>query len=105
MPLTFVRKVVNFGTRNPDGNENELTFFTEHTFGRRITNAETVINGFRLKFTQGDRNLETIQVDTDAIIDSADRGTVTARIQVMLADKNADDPFSGWVTVVIFAEY
>ncbi len=105
MPVTFITKTVNFGTRNPKGNENQIDFFTEHTFGRRIVRAETVLNGFRLKFTNGDHHLETLQMDTDAIVDDRDRGTVTARIQIMLADKNADDPFRGWATVIIFAEY
>ncbi|MEM6720233.1 MAG: hypothetical protein AAF611_12985 [Bacteroidota bacterium] len=105
MPVTFKRKTVNIGTRNPRGNENQLQFFTEHTFGRKIIRAETVLNGYRLKFTNGDHHLETLQVDTDAIIDDANRGTVTARIELMLADYNADDPFKGWVTVVIFVEY
>lgn len=105
MPVTFISKYVKFSTRNPRGNEGHINFFTEHTFGRRILRAETVLNGFRLNFTQGDRHLETLQMDTDAIIDDIERGTVTARLQVMLADKNADDPFTGWATVVVFVEY
>ncbi len=105
MPTTFVTKTINIGTRNPNGNENSLDFFTEHTFGRRITRAATAINGFRFKFTNSDHHIETLQVDTDAIIDDAARGTVTARFQLMYADKNADDPVNMWATVVIFAEY
>jgi hypothetical protein len=104
MSIDFAHVHIDFPTFNPRGANQEQRFFGEHTFGRRIRKATAAINGFELYFTQSDHHFQNILVGCDAIIDDAQRGTVTARIKLKLADKNFDDPVDGWVTVVIFAD-
>ena len=104
MSIDFAQIHIDFRTFNPRGLNQEQRFFGEHTFNRRIRKATAAINGFELYFAESDHHFQTILVGCDAIIDDAERGTVSARIKLKLADKNFDDPVDGWVTVVLFVE-
>ena len=104
MSIDFTQVHIDFHAFNPQGRNEEIRFFGEHTFGRRVRKATAAINGFELYFTESDHNIRNILVGCDAIIDDAVRGTVTARIKLKFADKDYNDPVDGWVTVVLFVD-
>src|SRR5262245_10080005 len=104
MSIDFAQIYIDFPTFNTGGVNRETRFFGEHTFGRRIRKATAAINGFELNFTQSDHNIQSILVGVEAIIDDANRGTVTGRVKLKFADEGFDDPVDGWVTMIIFAD-
>jgi hypothetical protein len=50
----------------------------------------------------GDHHLNLMEADTDVISFSGDK--VNYRVEFELADKNFDDPYSGYITVLVIAE-
>ena len=73
-----------------------------YIFGSQVIRAGIAINGFSLDYSKGDHNVNTIEVDTDVI--SVTENTVRYRVECQLADKNFDDSYSGYITVLIIAE-
>ena len=104
MEVDFKYLHLKFDTKVPDG-ATRLRAFAEHTFGRPIAKAVAALNGFRLFYTQGDKHLAVIEADVDALIDNAEQGTVTARMEYMLGDRKRDDPIDGWISVIVFVQY
>jgi hypothetical protein len=74
------------------------------TFGSRVLNAGVALNGFKLDYdiVDGDHHLNLMEADTDLI--SISGNTVNYQVEFELADKNFDDPYSGYITVLVVAE-
>lgn len=71
-------------------------------FGGPVKRAETALNGFKLDYANDDRNINVIEVDTDVV--DIDGFEVKVRVECQYADKNFDDPYSGYVTLLTVAE-
>lgn len=71
-------------------------------FNSRVLRAGVALNGFSLDYANSDRNLNIMEADTDIL--SITQNTVRFRIECQLADKNFDDPYSGYVTAAVTAE-
>ncbi len=72
------------------------------TFDARVVTASVVLNGFRMDFAASDHHINVLQIDTD--MTGISGRTVNFRVQCQYADKNFDDPYSGYITVTIIAE-
>ncbi len=71
-------------------------------FGSRVLRAGVALNGFSLDFVAPDRPFNVIEADTDLL--SIEQNTVRFRVECQLADRNFDDPYSGYVTALVTAE-
>ena len=73
-------------------------------FNSRVIRAGAALNGFSLDFTaaNSDRHFNVMEADTDIL--SINQNTVRFRVECQLADKNFDDPYSGYVTTLVTAE-
>lgn len=72
-------------------------------FGRTLFRADVALQGFRLRFDNGDHHVleQEITLRVERVVDDA----VTLSAQVGLRDANGyDDPFSGFVQVLVIAE-
>lgn len=79
-----------------------LTSGDTHTFSRPVNSAFSVLNGFKMEFTDGDHELRSIEADTDIVeINGRD---VTFQTQMRLEDQNGDDSWRGYATVVVIAD-
>ncbi len=72
------------------------------TFGRPVLKASVALNGFKLDFTSSDHHINIVEADTDIV--SISGNTVNFRVECNYADKNSDDPYSGYVTALMIAE-
>ena len=72
------------------------------TFGRPVLKANVVLNGFKLDFASSDHHINIVEADTDIV--SISGNTVNFRVECNYADKNSDDPYSGYVTALVIAE-
>ena len=64
--------------------------------------AEVAIKGFRLQFTNGDRNIQVAQVETTGAVVSGDE--VQFSLLCQYADRLNDDEYSGSVDVLVIAD-
>ncbi len=71
-------------------------------FNSRVLRAGVALNGFSLDFVAPDRPFNVIEVDTDLL--STEQNTVRFRVECQLADRNFDDPYSGYVTALVTAD-
>lgn len=71
-------------------------------FNSRVLRAGVSLNGFRLDFAAPDRPFNLMEADTDIL--SINQNTVRFRVECHLADRNFDDPYSGYVTASVTAE-
>ena len=71
-------------------------------FNSRVLRAGVSLNGFSLDIAIDDRPFNVLEADTDIL--SIDQNTVRFRVECQLADRNFDDPYSGYVTALIIAE-
>ena len=74
----------------------------EVTFGSRVLSANVALNGFKLDFSNSDKHINIVEADVDR--SSISGNTVTIRVECNYADKNFDDPYSGYVTALVIAE-
>ncbi|MCZ6641197.1 MAG: hypothetical protein O7F71_06450 [Gammaproteobacteria bacterium] len=72
------------------------------SFDSPIIKANVAINGFKLDYASADHHINVIEADTDIV--SIDGGTVNFRVECNYADKNSDDPYSGYITALVIAE-
>lgn len=68
-----------------------------------ILRAEVALNGFAINYTNKDHHLRSLLIDTD-ILAIRNPNQIDFQIQVALTDKKPDDPFEGWVSVLVIAE-
>lgn len=71
-------------------------------FNSRVLRAGVALNGFSLNFVAPDRPFNVIEADTDVL--STTDNTVRFRVECQLADRNFDDPYSGFITALITAD-
>jgi len=68
-----------------------------------VIRAGVALNGFNLDFTGDvDRHINVVEADTDFV--SITGNTVNFEVQCQYADVNFDDPYGGYVTVLVVAE-
>ncbi|GGM35818.1 hypothetical protein GCM10012275_03830 [Longimycelium tulufanense] len=72
------------------------------TFGTNVIRAGVALNGFKLDYANSDHHINVLEADTDIV--SISGRTVTFRVEAQYADKNFDDPYSGYVTALVIAE-
>ncbi len=71
-------------------------------FNSRVIRAGVALNGFALDITRDDRPMNRVEADTDFV--SIAHNTVRFKVECSFADKNFDDPYSGYVTALVVAE-
>jgi hypothetical protein len=71
-------------------------------FNSRVIRAGVTLNGFNLDYVSDDHHINIAEADTDIV--SISGNTVNFQIECQYADRNFDDPFQGYVTVLVIAE-
>ncbi len=71
-------------------------------FGSPVVKASVAMNGFKLDYANSDHHINIVEADTDIV--SISGNIVSFRVECNYADKNADDPYSGYVTALVIAE-
>lgn len=69
-------------------------------FGSKVIRANIALNGFKLDCVNKDHNIAAVGTDIVSISGS----TVNFSVECNYADKNFDDPYSGYVTALVIAE-
>jgi hypothetical protein len=72
------------------------------TFDSRVIRAGVALKGFNLDYISDDHHSNVVEADTDIV--SISGNTVTFQVECNYADKNFDDPFQGYVNVLVIAE-
>ena len=72
------------------------------TFGSNVLKGTVAMNGFKLDYANADRPINIVEADTDIV--SISGKTVNFRVECNYADRNSDDPYSGYVTALVIAE-
>ena len=72
------------------------------TFGSPVKRASVALNGFKLDYASSDHHINIVEADTDLV--SVSGTTVNFRVECNYADKNFDDPYSGYVTALVIAD-
>jgi len=70
-------------------------------FNGPVRRAGVALNGFKFDYINDDHEANVIEVDTDVL--SVNGFEVTLRIECQYADKNFDDPYTGYVTALVIA--
>jgi len=100
MPLDLQQRRATFDARTGGPQSQDLTFVLDTTI--RIVGV--ALNGFDIGFTNGDHKLLRTQIDLDVI--SRIDNTAVVRVILSLRDASGDfdDPFSGFVDVLLIAD-
>jgi hypothetical protein len=72
------------------------------TFNSRVIRAGVALNGFALDYISDDHHINIAEADTDIV--SIAGNTVNFQVECHYADKNFDDPYQGYVTVLVIAD-
>jgi hypothetical protein len=72
------------------------------TFGSQVRRAAVALNGFNLDYVNSDHHINIVEADTDVV--SISGNTVTFNVECNYADQNFDDPYRGYVSVLVIAE-
>ena len=100
MALDFRRTRINFDpTRGREQNEMGAVVFS-----RNVRRADVAINGFDIRYTDGDHHL--LREKVDASIARISGTTVFVNVSYLLRDSsgNIDDRYQGSVDVLVIAE-
>lgn len=100
MALQFQRSRVSFDpTRGRVQTEPRTV-----SFQSRVRTAHVALNGFDVRYNNGDHHVleQTIDISDPTIANNA----VSFSVNLLLRDAsgNIDDPFSGWVDVLVIAD-
>jgi hypothetical protein len=100
MPIDFRRVRINFDPTT--GREQHETGAV--VFPSAVRRAEVAINGYSISYNNGDHHILTQKIDTN--VSRIDGGTVFVDVGFLLRDSsgNIDDPFSGFVEVMVIAD-
>ena len=100
MALEFQTVRINFPSRR----DAEQSINQTTNFSRNIRTVGAAINGFDVKFTNGDHHLLREKVDISPI--AVNGRTATFSVNMLLRDSsgNIDDPYSGFVDVMLIAD-
>jgi hypothetical protein len=72
------------------------------TFGSTVRSAGVALNGFQFNFDDEDHHIDIVEADTDFAGISGN--TVNFNVECNYSDKNGDDSYSGYVTVMVVAD-
>lgn len=72
------------------------------TFPSKVRTAQAALNGFKLDYADSDKHINVVEADVDRL--SISGSTVEVRVECSYADRNFDDPYSGYVTALVIAE-
>jgi hypothetical protein len=98
MPVDFREVMVSV----PSGTGHRV-FERSVFFNSNVSRANVALNGFSLDFTQpGDRHINVLEAETNIV--SISGSLVTFNVHSQYADVNFDDPYHGWVTVLVIAD-
>jgi len=101
VPIGFKRERVNFPAITGEENEKDVTI----DFPKTVLAAESFINGFKVGFVNTDKPLREIHVNTHATFEGDDDNVkVTVRLGLRDNSGTFDDPYKGFVDVVVVAE-
>jgi len=73
-------------------------------FDRPVRVAEVVLNGFDISFDNGDHHFKRLAIDCN--LNSIMTNLVNFQVHTLLRDDsgNIDDPYGGWVEVMVIAD-
>jgi hypothetical protein len=74
------------------------------TFSRNVRTVGAAINGFNLTFNNGDHHLLQAKVDINPLTVRDRTVTFTVNLLVRDGSGNIDDPYSGYVDVLLIAD-
>ena len=108
---------VDFRTRSlnlPGGSGTKKVFGTVQ-FPTNVSRAELMLNAFKVDFADDDHHINVMEIDTDlgghppAPVEqqpppAIEGGKVRFTVTCQYADKNFDDAYAGYVTVVVLAD-
>ena len=100
MALEFQTVRVNFPSRR----DAEHSINRTTTFSRNIRTVGAAINGFDVTFNNGDHNFLREKVDISPISVSGRTATFTVNMLLRDSSGNIDDPYSGFVDVMLIAD-
>ena len=72
------------------------------SFTSSVLSAGIALNGFDLRYDDGDENLLLVEADTD--ITSVSGSTVNFRVECNLRDNSGSESYSGYITALIIAD-
>jgi hypothetical protein len=72
------------------------------TFNSNVRSAGVALNGFKLDYSDSDHHINLLEADTDIV--SINGTTVRFNVECDYADKNFDDSYGGYVTVMVVAD-
>lgn len=100
MPIDFQRQRAVFPSKSGGGQSVELSF----VFPGPVIQAESAINGYSIGFSESDRHIYRVKVDT--AVTSISSNVVKVRVDYLLRDSsgNIDDPFEGYVDVLVIVD-
>ncbi len=68
------------------------------------TSVDAAIKGFSLDYTKKDHHINLAAIDVDILSVRPELGEVEFLVQVLYGKKNLDDPYTGFVNVLLIAE-
>jgi hypothetical protein len=97
MPIAFRTRQVSIpsGTGRREINDSV-------SFGSPVRSAALALNGFQVDYVNSDHHINVVEIDTD--LSSISGNDVHFRVQADYADKNFDDPYRGYVEVLVIAD-
>jgi hypothetical protein len=99
MPVTFQTANIDI----PPGVARQRTFSDSVTFGSRVRRAAVALNGFKLDFVGDiDRHINVLEANADLV--NVFGNSVNFSVTCQYADFNFDDPYQGFITVLVIAE-
>ena len=97
MPLAFRYPSITVpsgtGRRSIDGSV---------TFNSTVRSAGVALNGFKLDYDNLDHHINFVEADTDIV--GITGNTVQFKVECDYADRNFDDPYQGYITVMVVAD-
>lgn len=88
----------------PSGTTGRWSIERNVTFDTPVRNVVVTLNGFKLDFSSEDHHINIIEVDIAFNRFGGGNRTVFFQASAQYADKNFDDPYSGYVDTVIIAD-
>jgi len=107
MALDFRIQRVNFSTATPITSPNLGKILSARSyFDAPIRRIQAALNGFDVRFRNGDHHLERFQVNCDVRVDPDNRHYFIVTVNLLLHDspRNFDDPFDGYADVLLIAD-
>lgn len=100
MPIEFLRQRITF----PEHSGSPQDVDQDFVFRFRVNRAETFVNGFNIGFTNVDHHLLRQEINT--AVREISNNVVKVRAVFSLRDSsgNFDDPYDGFIDVVVVAD-